>query len=76
VSFKVAVIVSGETKPSYNGLRFATREEAEKNGRDLANRWILVNSFTVEESSAPVNYQWTDEGLKAVEPTAAADSAA
>ena len=57
-------------------LRFATREEAEKNGRDLANRWILVNSFTVEESSDPVNYQWTDEGLKAVEPTAAADSAA
>ncbi len=41
-----------------NGLRFATREEAEASARDLAMRWTLVESFRVDESDDPVNCAW------------------
>lgn len=70
MSFKVGVFVNGESKPSYNGLRFASSDEAEQYGRDLRGRWTLVDRFAVEESSDPVNYRWTDQGLQAVAPAA------
>jgi len=69
-SFKPGVIVTGETTPTFNGLAFATRDEAEKYGRNLAGRWMLVERIVVEESTEPVNYQWTDRGLEAVLPRA------
>jgi len=43
-----------------NALRFATKEEAEKNARDLMSRWMLVQKWRVVESDDPVNYQWDD----------------
>ena len=46
-----------------NGLRFATREEAEGNARDLMNRWTLVRETRATESSDPVNYQWIEYRL-------------
>jgi hypothetical protein len=50
-----------------NALRFATREEAEKNVADLRSRWLLVTETRVVESDDPVNYKWTETGLVAVE---------
>lgn len=41
-----------------NGLRFATREEAEASAHDLAMRWTLVESFRADESDDPVNCDW------------------
>ena len=71
-SFKPGVIVSGETKPVFNGLAFATQDEAAKYGRDLAGRWMLVERIVVEESTDSVNYQWIDGvGLRDVTATAA-----
>ena len=73
-SFKVGAVVLGERLPAYNALRFATREEAQKYGRDLARRWMLVERIVIEESIDPVNYQWIDGvGLKDVTATAAAN---
>ena len=71
-SFKAGAVVCGERQPAYNALRFATREEAEKYGRDLAGRWTLVERIVVEESTDPVSYQWIDAvGLKDVTATVA-----
>lgn len=50
-----------------NALRFATKEEAEENVRDLARRWWLVTGTRVVESSAPVNYRWVSGQLEEVE---------
>ena len=41
-----------------NGIRFATREEAESSAHDLAMRWTLVESFRADESDDPVNFAW------------------
>lgn len=41
-----------------NGLRFATREEAEASARDLYSRWTLCVDYRVDESDDPVNYAW------------------
>lgn len=49
-----------------NGLRFATKEEAEANVRDLMMRWFAVRETRVVESTDPVNYKWTDKGLEKV----------
>ena len=73
-SFKTGAVVCGERQPAYNALRFATRAEAEKYGRDLAGRWTLVERIVVEESTDLVSYQWIDGvGLKDVTATAAAN---
>lgn len=50
-----------------NALRFATREEAQRNVLDLQSRWVLVTDTRVVESTDPVNYRWTDRGLVRVE---------
>ena len=71
-SFKTGAVVCGEPQPAYNALRFSTREEAEKYGRDLAGRWTLVKRIVIEESTDPVSYRWIDGvGLKDVTATAA-----
>jgi hypothetical protein len=73
MSFKPMVRVTGEQKFSGNGLRFATREEAESNVHDLMMRWFLVEETTVEESADPVNYTYVDHKLVPVTETEAAD---
>lgn len=45
--FRVAVNINGEVV--YNGLRFATREEAEAHASDVMSRWLLVDSYQIEE---------------------------
>lgn len=47
-----------------NALRFATKEEAEKNVGVLMWNWAQVRDTRVIETDDPVNYKWdNDEGL-------------
>jgi hypothetical protein len=41
-----------------NGIRFATRAEAEASARDLAMRWTLVLDHRADESDDEVNCGW------------------
>ena len=74
MSFKPEVVADSSGKFYGNALRFATREEAEANVRDLAARWYLVTQTRVVESDDPVNYRYVDGNLievatdKAVKP--------
>jgi hypothetical protein len=43
-----------------NGVRFATREEAEASARDLYSRWTLCVDYRADESDDPVNCEWDD----------------
>jgi len=47
-----------------NGLRFATKEEAEKSGRETFNRWMGAKEMRVVPSDEPVTHKW--EGGKNV----------
>jgi len=58
MSYRPMVYVQGEW--AGNGLRFATREEAERSAHDLAMRWTLVDDWRADESSDPVNYALVD----------------
>lgn len=67
MNWKPEVQVNGADVWSGNALVFATKEEAEKNVRNLEMRWLLVTGTRVVETDAPVNYKWDDkEGLVAV----------
>jgi hypothetical protein len=55
MSWKAEVIADNSGKFCGNGLRFATKREAEAYARDLANRWTLVSEWRVVESDEPVN---------------------
>jgi len=58
-SFKVEV----HTRPddwSSNGLRFATREEADAYGDELLSRWTMPDTYRVAVSADPVNYVFKD----------------
>jgi hypothetical protein len=66
-SFKPEVIADSSGEWASNALRFATKEEAEANVRDLSMRWILVRETRVVESDEPVNYRYVDGRLVAVE---------
>ena len=58
MSWKPEVIADSTGKWCGNGPRFATKEEAEANVRDLMNRWFAVTDTRVVESDDPVNYIW------------------
>jgi len=64
MSFKPEVIADSSGQWTGNGLRFATREEAEANVKDLERRWFLVTDTRVVESDDPVNYRWADGKLE------------
>jgi len=63
MSFKPEVR-TGTTDPKFyaNNLAFATREEAERNAKDLMSRWMLVVEWRVVESDQPVNYRLDETG--------------
>jgi hypothetical protein len=67
MSWAPEVIADGSGEWCGNALRFATKEEAEANVRDLYHRWTLVRETRVVESTDPVNYRWTETGLQAVD---------
>ena len=56
MSYRPMVYVQGEW--AGNGLRFATRGEAETSAYLLAQRWTLVDDWRADESDDPVNYVW------------------
>ena len=60
MSFKPEVIADSSGKWTGSALRFATREEAEANVRDLMMRWFGVRETRVVESHDPVNYRYVD----------------
>ncbi len=58
MSYKVNIQAMNETSWHSNGLRFATREEAESSGESLWTRWSAVDKYEVVESNEPVNYKF------------------
>lgn len=58
MSWAPEVIADSSGKWSGNGLRFATKEEAEANVANLMMRWTSVIDTRVVESNDPVNYRW------------------
>lgn len=74
MSFKPEVIADSSGSWCGNALRFATREEAEANVRDLSMRWLAVRQTRVVESADPVGYTYIDGVLKEVKAADAAPS--
>ena len=70
MSFAPEVIADNSGKWAGNALRFATREEAEANVRDLMGRWMSVRETRVVESTDPINYRWNFETYR-IEPVSA-----
>jgi hypothetical protein len=66
MSWAPEVIADSTGKFCGNGLRFATKEEAEGNVRDLMMRWFAVSETRVVESTDPVNYKWVHGQLEKV----------
>lgn len=66
MSWRPEVIADSSGKWTPNGLRFATKKEAEDNVFDLAMRWTGVHDTRVIECADPVNYSYTDGRLVAV----------
>ncbi len=54
-SFRVGCKTRGDSDWAYNGLRFATKEEAEAYGRDLFSRWTALEKWEVHESEEEPN---------------------
>jgi len=67
MSWKPEVIADSSGKWAGNGLRFATKEEAEGNVKALASRWFLVTDTRVVESDDPVTDKWVNGRLEQVE---------
>ena len=66
MSYAPEVIADNSGKWCGNALRFATKEEAEANVRDLFSRWTAVKETRVVESSDSVNYAWINGKLDMV----------
>lgn len=66
MSFKPEVRTGNDPKFYGNALRFATREEAQANVENLANRWLAVTETRVVESTDPVSHAWVDGKLVGV----------
>ena len=54
-SFKVGVKTAGDRTWNYNGRRFATREQAEAYGLDLAMRWTAVREYEIHDATEDPN---------------------
>lgn len=59
MSYAVFVEIKGE-KPTTNGCRYATEEEAKRAGSELLSRWWVPTGFHVEETNDPVNYEFPE----------------
>jgi len=64
MSFKVEVLVAGESEWASNALRFATKKEAEDYGADLWRRWTAVKKYRIVVVDEPVNCRFTKNGLE------------
>jgi hypothetical protein len=66
MSFKAGVKTPGDQEFCFNGLRFATHDEAKNYVLDLERRWTSVISTTVETSDDPVDYAFVDGEAKRI----------
>ncbi len=66
MSFKPEVIADTSGKWCGNALRFATREEAETNVRNLMMRWFAVRETRIVVRDDPVNYRYVDGRLESL----------
>lgn len=66
MAWRPEVIADETGKWCGNALRFATKEEAEANVRDLMMRWFAVRETRVVECADPVNYRWVNGKLEEV----------
>lgn len=66
MSYKVEVLVAGETAWVTNALRFSTEHEAETYGKDLSMRWLAVKEWRVTEDTEPANYRINDGELEPI----------
>jgi hypothetical protein len=63
MSFKPEVKVAGNGgKWSQNALVFATRDEAERNARDLFMRWMACEDHRAVEVDEPVSHAYSEAG--------------
>jgi len=65
MSYAVYVKLPNEN-PATNGVRFATREEADAAGHELLSRWFVPESFEVREAPESVNYRFDFEAGRPV----------
>jgi len=64
MSYKTEVIADRSGKWAGNGLRFATRPEADAYVHDLMMRWTAVTGWRSVESTDPVTHFWDIEASK------------
>jgi hypothetical protein len=57
MSFKVEVQADSTGTWAGNGLRFASQDEADDYGKDLAGRWTSVRHWRTVESDDPVTHR-------------------
>lgn len=67
-SYRPMVYLPAERKWSGNGLRFATREEAETQAADLLCRWTVPSDSRADPSDDAPNYRYVDGKLEALAP--------
>lgn len=60
------VIADDSGKYCGNGLRFATRDEAEAYARELFSRWTLVREWRAVPVSGAVNYRFVDGAARPI----------
>jgi hypothetical protein len=65
-SYAPEVIADSTGNWTGNGLRFATREEAQANVSELYSRRTSVRETRVVESNDPPNYRWVDGRLEKI----------
>ena len=60
MSWKPEVIADSSGKWCGNACRFATKQEAEDDVKDLMMRWFAVRETRIVETDDPVNYKRID----------------
>ena len=68
MSWRIAFVADNSGHWVTNGMRFATKEEAEANVADLAMPWTMVTDTAVEKCDDPVNHRWVNGKLVPVNP--------
>jgi hypothetical protein len=68
MSFKVEVQADSTGTWAGNDLRFATKDEADDYGRDLAGRWTSVRKWRSVENDDPATHTRADGITSSVTP--------
>ena len=58
MTFKAGMILPNQEKLGFNSVVFATRDEADRAGRELFMRWMGCNGYMVVEVDDAVNYEF------------------